>query len=397
MEGYKLPELRVTLKEQETFPYQVPKHVRINTPAARKPAALAELKLRMKRGHLKLVKYEQKQWIASMFCKGKDRINPETLLEAIRLLTDFRNLNAAIDWPRHWNELCPTIAGVAESIPRSATHFASEDVSDAYEGAKVAEDCRHLLTAAPPITLRPSDFTDEELREWGVDDVEVLKGCEQLLVQWSGMPQGLSVSATFFNGHIKDGFNRLLPGVWEQMWTLYVDDACIHGQSRTHCEIRQQIFREVMEVLGKKLSPKGDRTVKEYGMIVGLKITKDGIEPDEGCVESLRGALMTQPKSQKQLRRLIGIILYSSGAFEWTQNDLTWWARTMKPLHEAASQEKYPGWTAECQASVKELEDRMCKLPKAHTRPEDLITDESCLVIMSDACDEGGVLTIPFW
>ena len=61
----------------------------------------------------------------------------------------------------------------------------------------------------------------------------------------------------------------------------------------------------------------------------------------------------------------------------------------MKPLHEAASQEKYPGWTAECQASVKELEDRMCKLPKAHTRPEDLITGESCLVIVSDACDEG--------
>jgi site-specific DNA-cytosine methylase len=141
MEGYKLPELHVTLKEQETFPYQVPKHVRINTPAARKPAALAELKLRMKRGHLKLVKYEQKQWVASMFCKGKDRINPETMLEAIRLLTDFRNLNAAIDWPKHWNELCPTIAGVAESIPRSATHFASEDVSDAYEGARVAEDC----------------------------------------------------------------------------------------------------------------------------------------------------------------------------------------------------------------------------------------------------------------
>ena len=97
MEGYTLPELRVTLKEQETCPYQVPKHVRINTPAARKPVALAELKLRMKRGHLKLVKYEQTQWIASMFCKGKDTINPETLVEATKLLTDFRNMKAAID------------------------------------------------------------------------------------------------------------------------------------------------------------------------------------------------------------------------------------------------------------------------------------------------------------
>lgn len=80
---------------------------------------------------------------------------------------------------------------MAESIPRSATHFASEDVNDAHEGAKVAEECRHLLTAAPPITLRPSDFTDEELGEWGVDDVEALTGCEQLLVQWSGMPIGV--------------------------------------------------------------------------------------------------------------------------------------------------------------------------------------------------------------
>ena len=38
---------------------------------------------------------------------------------------------------------------------------------------------------------------------------------------------------------------------------------------------------------------------------------------------------------------------------------------------------------------MKELEDRMCKLHKAHTRPEDLITDDSCLVIISDACGEG--------
>ena len=75
--------------------------------------------------------------------------------------------------------------------------------------------------------------------------------------------------------------------------------------------------------MGKKLSPKGDRTVKKYGPIAGLKITEDGIEPDEGCAESLNGALITQPKSQKPLRRLIGVILYSNGAFEWTRGDLT--------------------------------------------------------------------------
>ena len=44
-----------------------------------------------------------------------------------------------------------------------------------------------------------------------------------------------------------------------------------------------------MEVPGKKFSPKGDSIMKEYGTIVGLKITKDGIAPAEGCVESPRG------------------------------------------------------------------------------------------------------------
>ena len=129
--------------------------------------------------------------------------------------------------------------------------------------------------------------------------------------------------------------------------------------------------------------------MKEYGKIVGLKITKDGIEPDEGCIEALTGALESRPKSQKQMRRLIGIILYSSGAFEWSEDDLTWWSRVMKPLHEAACKEKYPGWTEDCERSAMELKEEMTALPKAHTRPEDLITDDSCLVIMSDACDEG--------
>ena len=48
---------------------------------------------------MQLVKRERERWIASMFCKGKDRINPDTGLEAIRLLTDFRRLNAAITCP----------------------------------------------------------------------------------------------------------------------------------------------------------------------------------------------------------------------------------------------------------------------------------------------------------
>jgi hypothetical protein len=45
MEGYRLPELRVMLKDEQTAPYQVQRHQRMHTPAARKEATMAEIKL----------------------------------------------------------------------------------------------------------------------------------------------------------------------------------------------------------------------------------------------------------------------------------------------------------------------------------------------------------------
>ena len=169
---YELPMLHVTLADEQTIPYQVPKNNRMHTQAEKKPAAMAEIKLRMRRGHIQLVRHEREQWIANMFCKGKGRINPDTALEAIRLLTDFRRLNAAITWPVQWNEECPTIEGIRQAIPHGSKWFASEDLSDAYESATVHPSCRHLLTAAPPVKLKASDFIDKELDECGIGTKE---------------------------------------------------------------------------------------------------------------------------------------------------------------------------------------------------------------------------------
>ena len=100
-------------------------------PAAREPAALAEIKLRLKRGRMQLATHKCEQWIANVFCKVKGRINPDTKLDAMRLLTDFRKLNSAITWLVQWNEECPTIEKVKLNIQTGAKWFASEDVSDA--------------------------------------------------------------------------------------------------------------------------------------------------------------------------------------------------------------------------------------------------------------------------
>ena len=140
-----------------------------------------------------------------------------------------------------------------------------------------------------------------------------------------------------------------------------------------------------MAALGKELSTKGDRTVKEYGLAVGLKVTTEGVEPGGGCIAVLLEEL--RPRSREMLQHLTGVILYSSGAFEWDIDDLTWWSAVMKPLHTAAANERIQ-WTEECQQSVKEMERRMAKMPRAHCDPVTLISDESCLIIMSDASDD---------
>ena len=110
---------------------------------------------------------------------------------------------------------------------------------------------------------------------------------------------------------------------------MYVDDVLITGFTKTHCELRQRLFRNTMKAMGKKLSTKGDTSVKEHGLIVGMKVTAAGIEPDDGVIEALKVELSSKPSSMKDARRLIGIILYSSGAFEWSAEDPTWWAQVI--------------------------------------------------------------------
>lgn len=55
MKGFELAKLKVTLKDVQTIPWQIPQRTRTNTPSGRKDSAVAEIKLRLKRGHLKLV------------------------------------------------------------------------------------------------------------------------------------------------------------------------------------------------------------------------------------------------------------------------------------------------------------------------------------------------------
>jgi hypothetical protein len=387
--GYTLPKHYVEVKEGENVPYQVPIRERARTTPAREPAARAELKLRLQRGHLKLVTYDRKFWISRMFTKGKDRVNPETGLEAIRFLTDLREVNKAIQWPKQWGDECPTIERVAETIPRSARFFASEDVKDAYEGCGMDKRSRHMVVAATPFEVWAHQFTDEELRMFSDEPLDKLRASDRpLLVQWQGMPQGLASAAPFYNVHLADGLNQLFGESWRGWWSIYVDDILVHGSTYAHCALRQRLIQNALRALGKELSAKCDRSIREYGKIVGLKITSRGIEPDDDVMTTLYEELKRVPKTRKQAMHLIGVIRYSHTAFRWGADDLLWFNTAMAPMHGAVARDKYE-WDERCTQGVQMLQQRMQQMPRAHTNPEELLDANHCLVVISDASDEG--------
>jgi site-specific DNA-cytosine methylase len=389
LEGYKIPTHYITVKETENVPYQVPIRERARTTPAREPAARAELRLRMQRGHIKLVTYSRDQWVSRMFTKGKDRINPETGMEAIRFLTDLRELNKAIQWPSQWGDECPTIEHVTSTIPRDARYYAGEDIKDAYEGVNMDQRSRHLVTVAPPFEVLASDYTDEELSQFSDEPIAKLRASTRpLLLQWTGMPQGLASAAPFFNVHLADGFNQIFGEMWRDMLAIYVDDLLIHGTTYRHCELRQQLIHNALRALGKELSAKCDRSIKTYGNIVGLKVTKHGIEPDDGVMEALGQELTTVPTTKKKAQHLIGVIRYSHTAFRWTPDDLLWYNKAMQPMHESVGADTFT-WGQDCKDAVSILQERMTQMPRAHSNPENMLDDTHCLVMISDACDDG--------
>ena len=389
-----MAKLKVELKDINTVAYQVPKRSRYQTPGKLTKAALAATKLKLREGTMRLVKYEANQWISQMFIKGKGRVDPATGEEAVRFLSDLRSLNSAIDYPAQWNQEMPTLADLRADVPRWAEYFASEDVSNAFEGMSTVEGQEHLLTVAPPIKLNMENFTEEELKSYGMSEEEItaLKESNDWLLQWTGVPQGLSSAAPFWNCHIADGFNRLLGESWRDYWAQYVDDCMPYGATREQCRNRQRILSACLRVLGKEVSSKVDRTISTEGRIAGLKFTKGGVVLDDDAVAALELAMdeviAAKRVTEKDVRRLCGIMQYAASAFEWDINDLTWWARTMAPINGSYKGSIF-AWTEECKECLQELRKRVAVAPRIPCRPEALMKEGWRMVIKSDGSNVG--------
>ena len=212
------------------------------------------------------------------------------------------------------------------------------------------------------------------------EEISALKESTNWLLQWTGVPQGLSSAAPFWNCHLADGFNRLLGESWRDYWTQYVDDCMPFGATREQCGNRRRILSACLRVLGKEVSSKICRTISTEGRIAGLKFTKGGVVLDDDVGVALElamdGVIATKRVTEKDVRRLCRIMQYAASAFEWGISDLTWWARTMAPLN-ASYKGSIFAWADECREClhVQELRSRVKLALRIPYRPEALMKE----------------------
>ena len=229
--GYVQPRLKLKVKSEETAPHQVPNRSRYQTPQKLQASVLASIRQKVKSWSMRVVPYNYKQRISMLFTKDKKRIDPETGLQALRFLTDLRAVNSSIDYSGHWKQWMPTIEEMRRSIPIWAKRFACEDVKDAFEHVILDEEDWHMLTVAPPVRLKQSDFTDEELLSWGhsAEEIAAIRESDDLLLQWRHCPQGLSAIAPFWNVFLSHGLNAIIifRNKWLSWMACFVDDLLI--------------------------------------------------------------------------------------------------------------------------------------------------------------------------
>lgn len=288
----------------------------------------------------------------------------------------------------------PTLDNLRYDVHPDSTHFGQGDISSAFESMWLMAGQGHLLTVVPPVQLGPEDFTVEELEEYGMSagEIEQLMQEDEWLLQWVGVPQGLAPAAPFWQVHLVDGLNHLFKEEWRQWFLLYVDDALPHGAGREQAEARQRIFEVAMEVLGKQLSDKVEDEIKEQGFIAGLKFEAGGVVIDDDAVEAVVAALdevMEKKRvKEKDARRLMGILIYSSSAFEWDVSDQTWWSRMVEPITDTYKGAQFE-WTAEAARNVQAMRERVRAVPRRTCMPAMMVDNGWRLVIKSDGCDEG--------
>ena len=93
-------------------------------------------------------------------------------------------------------------------------------------------------------------------------------------------------------------------------------------------------------------------------------------------------------KSKSDARHVIGVVSYCHSAFEWDAANQTEYSKLTGILQDAIKGEERMRWTEECKMACRELHEHITKRPYKFLKPETMIDDDHCLVIVTDASDD---------
>ncbi|KAF4700111.1 hypothetical protein FOZ63_016788, partial [Perkinsus olseni] len=232
--------------------------------------------------------------ISPGFAKDKGRPGPNGC-PAVRLLCDFSALNAVIssDLSAHWTRSTDDLQDNIHTIPSGSQWFFKADISNAYFTIP-------LDTEVVPLTT--CRFGD-------------------IYIQWLRLPQGLNLSALYFPFALKLQLDHLYPikGFWRRMFSVYLDDVVGHGKTKNQAEGRCRILLSALRAIDKPVSDKEPTVVCQSLDCLGLTLSDKGWSLSEANVKKLQSALATKPKSNKQLRSLVGVYNYGVTAFSFSE------------------------------------------------------------------------------
>ena len=132
--------------------------------------------------------------------------------------------------------------------------------------------------------------------------------------------------------------------------------------------------------------------MKKNGEHVGLSLTKGGVQLSDTSVEQLKPMLNVMPKGKKQMQRLLGTIVQAIATFEIDNSNKTWLAEKLSALTQAATAEPFQ-CTEEVKQTIKEMAKKVLNSKRRLINLDDLLTDETCLVISSAAWPSSSVMT----
>jgi len=369
--GWSPEPLRLSVKEGQR-PYAQPRKS-YSVQAGLVKSMEYALQLQVEKGYMEECSYRQGMFVSQGFVQVKSgRFFAGTDLQMVRLLADCRALNSAChDAPLHHLDCAPSQLDMCSRVPFGSKYFKFYDLSDAFHTCPIHKDCLDLVVV---------QFNGKFYR-------------------YLGGAQGIANMALHWNAHIMDAFDRILGEHWRDWYTLYCDDMGVHGMSRQQTENRARVLEAMLTVLEKPFSDKTKSDVDTSLDIAGLHFTEHGVRLSDEAFDTLKKCLREYSvKTVTDIQHVVGVIQYSHSAFHWPdQIALGQYSDMIGSLLEVMKEPKHrlaSKWATVYPPIREKLLSLMSKNPWAYCDPRSIISDESCVVMTTDASDTAVAVTL---